>query len=63
MKHVRANFARKKIEDHKAARLRVRGHKAQISSQEREKMRRQRDIKKQVFRALSKMDKAKQKSK
>lgn len=61
MNEVKANFAHKRLQDRKATRLRLRAHKKQVNAQEMAKMKRQKEVKKQVFRALSKMDKAKEK--
>lgn len=62
MKMIRTNFEKKKEIEKIAMIERVNKHKLMLREEEAKKMKRQKEVKKQVFRALSRIDRSKQKN-
>lgn len=61
MKLIKTNFEHKKESEKKVMVARVNQHKKLLEIQDQRKYKRQKEIKKQVFRTLSKMEKTKNK--
>ena len=60
MKMIKTNYAHKQQQLKEATKRRVEAHQAQIAAEEARKFKRQKELKKHVFRELSKLEKKKQ---
>ncbi|XP_043592079.1 ribosome biogenesis protein BMS1 homolog [Bombus pyrosoma] len=59
MRMIKTNYAYKQKQLKEATKRRIEGHQAQIAAVEARKLKRQKELKKQVFRELSKLEKKK----